>query len=867
MKKLFTAISLLLITSQFINVPGQKHTRVPRKAIQPAVLKTAKTPVSQTVKTAQAFSDGNGVLLKWQTGNENDLIGFNIYRADGLGNVRINKNLILSSTLRNGPASKSGSEYTYFDESGSLQNSFLIETLSSDGNKAFYKPILPNYVSDFKKISELSSESLRRSATSEGDVIEESKPVLYPGFKRNTENKQALTDLETQKWVAAQPGVKITITKEGLYRVTRAELQAAGFDVNASSNLWQLYTNGIEQAIIVDPNDQYIEFYGARIPEKLESNKQTYFLLVGPNAGKRMNTRTVRPVGGTLPATTFYSLQTTKERSTYVSTILNGDNQNFFGTFISDTPATLNFVVRGIDYSIRKTSVFLKIQGLGLTPHTTKFVINGVELGTISGSNRESSELEFSLPTQYLIDGNNTLELTALEGPSDFSLFDSITVNLQRKYSAFQNQLSFNTNDRQSCDITGFSSPSIRVFDVTSEGNTTSLTNLNIYELSGVYNVNIPAFETRNLFAVTDEAVKQVDSIKQNLPSTLSTAAHNGQLIIITHKNWLTEANTWANYRRSDGLTVEVVDVEDIYDEFNFGKLSAQSILDFAQYAKNNWQTPPGYFLIIGDATYDPLNHTGVGDNNFVPTKMVDTIYTETGSDDALTDFNTDGLAEIPIGRIPVRTSAEVTHLFNKVTVFEQNVNQNFSRGAFCVSDLPEGYDFAALCTRVFNELPTDVPKSYLNRGEPNSPSLLLSSLNSGKFLVNYSGHGHTSIWASNTFFNNAAALTLNNGNNLSVFTMLTCLNGYFVETATQSLGESLLRTPNGGAVVAWASSGLTTPDVQEIMARRFYHQIGVGNMTRMGDLVNDAKSVINGGRDVRLSWVLLGDPTLKVRP
>ena len=67
-------------------------------------------------------------------------------------------------------------------------------------------------------------------------------------------------------------------------------------------------------------------------------------------------------------------------------------------------------------------------------------------------------------------------------------------------------------------------------------------------------------------------------------------------------------------------------------------------------------------------------------------------------------------------------------------------------------------------------------------------------------------------------------------------------------------------------AVSAWSSSGLTTPDIQEVMATRFYKQIGAGNITRLGDLINDAKTVISGGRDVKLSWVLLGDPMLKMK-
>src|SRR5690606_37681061 len=97
-----------------------------------------------------------------------------------------------------------------------------------------------------------------------------------------------------------------------------------------------------------------------------------------------------------------------------------------------------------------------------------------------------------------------------------------------------------------------------------------------------------------------------------------------------------------------------------------------------------------------------------------------------------------------------------------------------------------------------------------------------------------------------------------------SIFTMLTCLNGYFVIPG-DSLSETLVKS-DAGAVAAWASAGLTTPDVQEVMASRFYEQIGIGNITRLGDLIMDAKTTIPGGQDVRLSWVLIGDPMLQVR-
>jgi hypothetical protein len=251
---------------------------------------------------------------------------------------------------------------------------------------------------------------------------------------------------------------------------------------------------------------------------------------------------------------------------------------------------------------------------------------------------------------------------------------------------------------------------------------------------------------------------------------------------------------------------------------------------------------------------------------NFIPTKIVDTLYSETGSDDSLADFNDDGLAEIAVGRIPAINAQGVTDALAKTTSFEAGVSQAAARGALFASDLPDGYDFLGLSQRLANQLPANIPKTFVNRALPNAQTVLINEINTGKFLVNYSGHGNVSVWAHATFFGKTNVPQLTNAGNLSVFTMLSCLNGYFIDPDADSFSEALLKANNGGAVAVWSSTGLTTPDIQEIMATRFYGQIAAGNITRLGDLINDAKIVINGGRDVRLSWALLGDPMLKMK-
>ena len=313
-------------------------------------------------------------------------------------------------------------------------------------------------------------------------------------------------------------------------------------------------------------------------------------------------------------------------------------------------------------------------------------------------------------------------------------------------------------------------------------------------------------------------------------------------------------------------MTVEVINIEDVYDEFDFGANGYPAIKNFLQYAYTTRATPPSYVMLMGDAVFDGRNYLAYNQTNFVPAALVDTTYSQVGSDEALADFNSDGLSEISIGRIPVKVAATATTIYNKTVLFETTRATALSRGFLCASDLPNGYDFQGICNRVGAETPSLLPKTFVNRGDANGRDDLLNAMNAGKFLVNYSGHGNTSAWATTAFFSSADVPSMTNSTRLSVFTMLTCLNGYYNSVYSDGLAKALLKAPNGGSVASWASSGLTTADVQEIMAARFYNQVSHGNIERMGDAVKDAKSTLTFGLDVRLTWALLGDPTLRLR-
>jgi hypothetical protein len=522
---------------------------------------------------------------------------------------------------------------------------------------------------------------------------------------------------------------------------------------------------------------------------------------------------------------------------------------------------------------VPEASITVALQGSTNGQHNVRVTLNGTLLGNMQFISTESYSRTFVIPTSLLVDGANSLQLdTTTLG--DFAWVDKTTVNYAKLYKASLNQATFPTLNLKETRVPGFDSPNIRVFDIT-DTEPKLLFGPSVVANGATFDAVIPSGRPRLMYAVADTGLLSPVAITQNIPSTISQSPRNTDMIILSHKNFINEANTWANYRRGQGLTVDVFDVEDVYDEFDFGSPSTNAITALARHARDTWTIVPKYLLLVGDATYDPRNYENRPvDHNYIPSKFVDTSYRDAASDEALGDLNNDAVSEIPIGRLPVRDAATIGLLLNKVTTFEQTVSTALmTRGALFVADGPNGYDFVGVNTRLRAFLPTAMPATFINRTWPGNTTTdnagrtqIIAAANNGPFLVNYSGHGSAGIWATSSFFSLNEVPQINgNSNSLSMYLMLTCLNGFFVSTTNESLAELLFKSSFGGGAMAWSSTALTTPDIQEIMASKFFLSVGQGTFPRIGEAIRDSK--LNApNRDVPYTWVLIGDPALKIR-
>jgi len=154
--------------------------------------------------------------------------------------------------------------------------------------------------------------------------------------------------------------------------------------------------------------------------------------------------------------------------------------------------------------------------------------------------------------------------------------------------------------------------------------------------------------------------------------------------------------------------------------------------------------------------------------------------------------------------------------------------------------------------------------REILRGQSPTARSDLLDLLNQGQLLVNYIGHGSVKIWKGN-LLTSLDAWSLNNSPYLPFLVSMTCLNGFFQDPYSESMAETFLKAGRGGAVAVWTSSGLTDPEEQEPLNKKLIQLLFNGEGLTIGEAIMGAKQAATD-RDVRRTWILFGDPTLRLK-
>lgn len=572
-----------------------------------------------------------------------------------------------------------------------------------------------------------------------------------------------------------------------------------------------------------------------------------------------------------------------KERFVYFSSLLNGADENYFGGSISTPPytqqnpaTTKTLNVKNLQTDSEGTALLrVGLQGTTFQLHLVSVLVNDVMVGSLSYNSEAYGEQSFNVPVSQLHEGDNVIKFVT-SGTDDRSLFSYVRLTYPRTYRADGDKLAFALRSTQSAKIDGFTTPNIRVLDISDPVSVQEIHPI-VESTGSGYAVTVPstgarAKGSRTLLALPAGSFQHPASLVSNQASTLNQTNNAADLLIITHPSFISLPSlaSLVSQRQGQGFNVKVVDVEDVFDEFSYGAHTPQAITDMLLRARAAWATPPRYLLLVGDASCDYRNYEGGGNFDLVPTTLIDTVFMETGSDDTLTDFDGDGVPEIPVGRLPVRTVAEADLVLSKIVNFSP---ANVPQTALMVADTQGSYFFNfeqandQLIPLLTANMQANVQKVYRNQQPSDAVARanIISKINSGTALVNYSGHGSVDVWTGAPIFNTSDAMGLTNGNKLPLVIVMDCLNGYFIAPPIDCISEALMKAPNGGAVASFSSSGLTIPTGQHEMGQQLFSLLYSGPPIALGDATRQAKAATSD-LDVRRSWILFGDPTMRIR-
>lgn len=831
------------------------------------VLRLAPSLVRLKDFTATQMSNGQ-VALEWETGYEVDNIGFNIYRDHNGVRTRINKEIIAGSALTAGPTTTltAGQSYSWTDKFNDAEGAlYWLEDLDLNGASTWNGPFAArrDTTSDDNLLPRLEYSRVLSAVSAESDQRDTTLAV---------EPKAKLPKMKAASIPAipfSHSSIKIAVKQTGWHIVTQAELVAAGLRPTINPRRLQLYVDGKQQPIEVSGEEDArfdstdaIEFYGIGL-DTPSTDIRIYWLIEGAQPGLRISKAGFSQ--GMRSGDSFPCTVERRDKTIYYPALRNGDSENFFGSIVTATQVDQSITLRNIKSSAAENAwVEVSLQGVTMLPHSVRILLNDSLIHTLNFDGQSVAQARVAVPHSMLKEGDNTVSLQSQNGWSDVSLVSYIRATWQRTFRAESDALRFTARSGEQVSIEGFSKDRIKVVDVTDPSNPTELGSVVSQGQQGfTVTATVSGVGERTLLVLSRDRAHSPASIRLDQPSNLKKRSQKPDFIIISHSDFADSLAPLVSLRQSQGLSVEVVDVEDIYDEFSYGQKTPLALRSFLAYTKTNSTKAPRFVMLVGDASYDPRNYLGKGSFDFVPTKLVDTSFLETASDDWFADFNDDGLAEMSVGRLPVRTAQEAALVVSKIVGYQSS---SPSTEATIVADKNDTFGFEQASDHLRALIPHGIAIGQIYRGKTDDATArtnLLAALNGGQKVVNYMGHGSTVSWRGG-LLTGADAASLTNKDRLSLLVTMTCLNGYFLDLTFDSLAESMLKSP-GGAVAAWASSALTTPGGQAQMNRELMRQLFSAATVTIGEATLKAKAAVSD-TDVRRSWILFGDPTMRLK-
>lgn len=575
--------------------------------------------------------------------------------------------------------------------------------------------------------------------------------------------------------------------------------------------------------------------------------------------------------------------------------------------FVSDLNQSFNFEVDGI---VPNTMISVVPAVMGQSTQTTSFqfslndfilgdiLILPISEGTYNQKGRDGLDT-FNINSNLINTPELILNVEYIPSQSTRSTgyLNYLYLSYERALSLYENQTEFRNFNSIQNPVSEFliNNPNkeVLIWDITEPKQPQN----QLYRENGT-NLRFSA-TTTNLreFILFDPQSPSIPSFAGPVINQNLLGSANPDFVIITHPEFLSEANRLAEYRASnDNMDVLVVTTQQIYHEFSSGSQDVTALRNFVRYLYEKSGNLK-YLLLFGESSFN-YKDLGVGSTNKVPTyqsrNSLHPIFSyssddyfgflDEGEGEWEESFAGDHLIDIGIGRFPCNTLEEARALVDK-TIHYSTKSSTFGswrNEIYFVADDGDGnrhqqdadnlardvdethaqFNVNKIYTDAFEQVSTAIGETSVATREAIS-----RAVDKGSLVINYTGHGGESGWAEEQILDNNTIQSWDNYDQLPLFVTATCEFGRNDDPDRRSGGELLVLNPKGGAIALLTTTRPVFASSNQLVNEAFYEIIfdrSSGEYPRLGDIMKFTKNNSLNGR-VNRNFLLLGDPSVRL--
>lgn len=736
---------------------------------------------------------------------------------------------------------------------------------------------------------------------------------------------------------------KVKVVKSGIYKITGSDLQSMGFDIQSvDSKKIRVHGSGgkvldetvgkfryddvVENAIYVNDGGDgrfdlgdYLLFYGHGVEYSFYddegelkhivnpySDAGYYFVTIGDYDGKRLQLGEVITEPSIAEVRQFEDIYFHEKDLVSVGTMGREWLGEIFDTNIEQT---FDVSLPNIDLS-KNVKLSSRVAARGTNSSSFSVSVDGANVlsQTLSTSSGNSYTLYVASESssKFRVNGPNLKLKYKYNRKSSgdkgwlgwFELLYSRNMTLNGGVLNFK--LPTDGDNSVSTYVVGGANSAMQVWDISDYANPILM--------QGSLNGGNYTFKSRH-----DKMLKEYyafDGSQVLKPENVGTISNQNlhglpavDYIIVTHSNFINEANRLADYHRSfSGLDVVVATLGEIYNEFSSGAQDITAIRDFAKLMYDKGKLK--YMLLFGDCSYDYKDRIA-NNTNYVPTfestrseYSSSTIQTDDyfamlddGEGGDLSTGTCTSYVDIAVGRFPVTNIEQATNAVDKTINYM--TNSESTMGAWrnivgLVADDGEDNDkdaaFMLNCEKIDNLLKLIAPnintdKMYLDNYEqiatpgshryPDANAAINRRANDGALIMNYVGHAGPLGWSKEQVLTTPDVLSWKNWNNIPIIMTASCEFTRCDDPGRVSTGEASFLNPNGGAFLISATRATFDYQNMSLMLNIYQNVFSPDSDGRIGYAYKNAKSATaqkdSFHSENTLKYLMICDPALKI--